>query len=127
MKKVNIILFGVGNVGSTLIDQLLKTKTNWQKESEIAVNIAVIANSKKALFKPEGIDENWKEDFEKNAQAYNLEDILEFSRKHQLENPVVVDATASKDLVQAYPKLVQTGFHLVAANKVANTLSVEFY
>ncbi|MDR9457945.1 MAG: aspartate kinase [Salegentibacter sp.] len=124
---MNIILFGVGNVGSTLIDQFLKIRSRWTAESGIRLNIPVIANSGKALFMPKGIGENWKEDFDKNAEAYKLEDILEFSQKHQLENPVAIDATVSKDLVLDYPKLVQNGFHLVAANKVSNTLSDEFY
>lgn len=127
MKKVNIILFGIGNVGSTLIDQFLKTKSAWEKDSEIDLNISLIANSEKALFKPEGIGANWKVDFDKNAKPYKLESILEFSRELQVENSIAIDATASKDLVLAYPKLVQIGFHLVAANKVANTLSDEFY
>ncbi|HEY9185118.1 MAG TPA: aspartate kinase [Salegentibacter sp.] len=127
MKKVNIILFGIGNVGGTLIAQLLKTRSLWTSEFGMSLNVPVISNSEKALFKPEGIGENWKVDFDENAQTYKLEDILKFSQKHQLENPVFIDATASKDVVLEYPKLVCKGFHLVAANKIANTLSIDFY
>ncbi|MGY5849983.1 aspartate kinase [Salegentibacter sp. F14] len=127
MKTVNIILFGVGNVGGTLIDQLLKIRTKWVKEFKLNLEIPVIANSEKALLRPGGISETWQEDFNHKAVSYQLESIFEFSRKHQLENPIIIDATASKDFVLEYPRLVQNGFHLVAANKLANTLSQEFY
>ena len=127
MKKINIILFGVGNVGSTLIGQLLTTKNKWKKQAGLDINIPVIANSKRALFNVEGISDNWKEGFEKNSETYSLEDILEFTKTHKLENLIAVDATANKELVLNYQKLVRNGFHLVAANKVANTLSDEFY
>ncbi|WP_081211967.1 homoserine dehydrogenase family protein [Salegentibacter sediminis] len=127
MKEVNIILFGVGNVGNRLIDQFLKIRSRWVEEFEISLKIPVIANSEKAIFKPEGIGENWEKDFQYSAVSYQLESILEFNREHQLENPVVIDATASKELVLHYPELVKKGFHLVAANKIANTLSGEFY
>ena len=61
MKKVNIILFGIGNVGSTLIQQLLDAKKQWEKHSGVSVNIPVIANSKKALFNAEGpLDPDWR-------------------------------------------------------------------
>jgi len=127
MKKVNIILFGIGNVGSTLIQQLLDAKKQWEKHSGVSVNIPVIANSKKALFNAEGISENWKKDFKKSSEKYKLEDILDFTKENDLEHLIAIDATASKEFVEIYIRLIQNGFNLVAANKVANTLSAEFY
>ena len=74
MKKINIIIFGVGNVGSTLITQLLNTKQKWEEQG-IKLEIPVIANSRKALFKSEGIDETWKEGLEARSETYELKDI----------------------------------------------------
>ncbi|WP_372917757.1 aspartate kinase [Salegentibacter sp.] len=127
MKEVNIILFGVGNVGNTLISQLLENKDKWKKKKGLSVKIPVIANSQRAIFNPEGIDQDWKEKLKTSSEVYDLEDIIKFSKENKLENIIAVDATASKDIVLEYPKLVRSGFHLVAANKVANTLSDEFY
>lgn len=127
MKKVNIILFGIGNVGSTLINQLLNAKEQWEKNSGVSINIPVIANSTKALFTTEGISENWQEEFKSNAKNYKLEDILDFTRTNDLENLIGIDATASKEFASIYIRLIQNGFNLVAANKVANTLSSDFY
>ncbi|HSP12132.1 MAG TPA: hypothetical protein VLO29_06375 [Salegentibacter sp.] len=127
MKKVNIILFGVGNVGGTLISQLLENKDKWENELGISVKIPVITNSRRGLFKTEGIDQSWKEELDNSSKASDLEEIIQFSSENKLENLIAVDATASKDLVLKYPELVRNGFNLVAANKVANTLSDEFY
>ncbi|MBZ9728322.1 aspartate kinase [Salegentibacter sp. JZCK2] len=127
MKKVNIILFGIGNVGSTLIQQLLSAREQWEKHSGVSVSIPVIANSKKALYNAEGISENWQKDFKKSAEKYKLEDILDFTKENDLEHLIAIDATASKQFVELYIRLIQNGFNLVAANKVANTLSADFY
>lgn len=126
MKKVNLILFGIGNVGSTLVSQLLEAKSLWEKEG-LLINIPVVANSSAALLKVDGISENWQEEFAQNGQSYAIEDIIEFVETNQLRNLVAIDATASKEFVNHYIELVQNGFHLVAANKVANTLSGKFY
>lgn len=127
MKKVNIILFGIGNVGKTLIEQLLTAKKQWEENSGVSVNIPVIANSTKALLIAEGITENWEKDFKKSAKEYKLEDILDFTKEQDLEHLIAIDATASKEFVEIYIRLIQNGFNLVAANKVANTLSADFY
>ncbi|TDN90454.1 homoserine dehydrogenase [Salegentibacter sp. 24] len=127
MKKVNIILFGIGNVGSTLIQQLLGAKALWEKHSGVSVSIPVIANSRKVLFNPAGISENWQKEFKKSGKKYQLEDILDFTKEYGLEHLIAIDATASKNFVALYIRLIQNGFNLVAANKVANTLSADFY
>lgn len=126
MKRVNLVLFGIGNVGKTLIAQLLKAKPQWKKQG-IDLNIPVVANSSKALFEADGISENWEAEFKSSAKKYKLEDVLDFTKIHDYEHLIAVDATASKAFVDCYIRLVQNGFNLVAANKVANTLSSDFY
>lgn len=126
MKEINIVLFGIGKVGSTLIDQLLEAKSRW-KQDGIQLQIPVIANSGKALFKPEGVDRDWQQELQRNGKSYEIEDILEFVAENRLRNLVAIDATASKEFVELYIRLVRKGFHLVAANKIANTLSESFY
>lgn len=126
MKKINLILFGIGNVGKTLLIQLLEAKALWEQEG-LRVNIPVIANSSTALFTAKGVSGNWQEEFANKGKNYSLEDIIEFIEANQLRNLVAIDATASREFVDNYIGLVQNGFHLVAANKVANTLSGEFY
>ncbi|MGB8374957.1 MAG: aspartate kinase [Salegentibacter sp.] len=126
MKEVNIVLFGIGNVGKTLIGQLLAATEQWQNEG-VKLRIPVIANSTTALIAAEGISAEWNEDFGKNGKSYKVEDIVEFVSQKRLKNLIAVDATASKEFVENYIDLVQNKFHLIAANKIANTLSADFY
>lgn len=58
---------------------------------------------------------------------YKTEEIIAYVKEQGFKNVVVVDATASTSFVKHYPSFVQNGFHIVSANKMANTLHQEFY
>ncbi len=127
MKIVNIVLFGVGNVGSVLIKQVLALKEQLKRSGELEINIPVIVNSSIAFFEKKGVKNSWEADFKNFGVPYKLKDIIDYVQQNKYENLIAVDASASEDLVHNYTHLVRNGFHLVAANKVANTLSTEFY
>lgn len=127
VKKINIAIFGVGLVGGTLVDQILKSKENICDRKDVELNIFAIANSKKAVLNAQGIEENWRDDLVTNGQELGIEKISEFADKHHLENLIAVDNTASAAFVENYIDLVQKGFNLVSSNKIANTISFDFY
>ncbi|WP_311196064.1 hypothetical protein [Antarcticibacterium sp. 1MA-6-2] len=127
MTRVNVVLFGVGNVGSTLIQQILDIKKQLEASGEIEINLPVVVNSTIAFFEKRGVTSSWEADFKDYGFPYKLQDIIEYVKKNDLENVIAVDATASQELVNNYSLLIENGFHIVAANKVANTLSTEFY
>ncbi|WP_029035121.1 aspartate kinase [Salinimicrobium terrae] len=127
MKKINIVLFGTGNVGSKLVNQILQARERLRQEEELEINLPVIANSSTAFFQKENQQPSWEADLKNFGFPYKLEDILEYVQKQGYENLVAVDATASEEFVDNYLSLVRAGFHIVAANKVANTLSSQFY
>jgi aspartokinase/homoserine dehydrogenase 1 len=58
---------------------------------------------------------------------YSLDIIIEYTKKHHLENLIAVDNTASKTLTTNYIRLVENGFDLVSSNKIANTIGLDFY
>lgn len=124
---INVIVFGIGNVGSTLINQIHESHAFFKEKFHLDFKIPVIANSKKALFTSEGVTINWEDDFQATAQAYSRETIFDFVYQNQLENVIAVDATASEEIVKEYTSFVQNNFNLVAANKKANTLHFDFY
>lgn len=127
MKKVNIVLFGVGNVGSVLIKQVLALREKLEREGDLEINIPVIVNSTTAFFEKRGVRATWEADFKNFGVPYKLQNIIDYVKKNEYENLIAVDATASEELVNNYTYLIRNGFHLVAANKIANTLSTEFY
>lgn len=50
MTQVNLVILGKGNVGATLVDQLISFKPKLKKEQHLDIKIAVICNSTKAYF-----------------------------------------------------------------------------
>jgi homoserine dehydrogenase len=78
MKKLNLVLFGVGNVGSTLINQVLKLQEQLKEKGEIELNIPVILNSTTAFFEKKGVRSTWEADFKSFGVPYNFDAILNY-------------------------------------------------
>lgn len=126
-KKVNLAIFGHGNVGGTLIDQILKSSETIAKRKGIDLNVFAVANSRKILLNKKGIPKSWKSSIEAKGTGYKVEDIFEYAKENHLENLIVVDNTASQDFVAHYFDFVENGFDLVSSNKIANTLGFDYY
>jgi homoserine dehydrogenase len=125
--RVNIILFGIGNVGSTLINQVIESQKFFLEKRNIDLRFPIITNSTLAFFEKEGAKNQWEANFAQSAIPFRIEDIIEYVQEQQLENLIAVDATASQEIIKNYIPLIQNGFNIVAANKKANTLHLDFY
>lgn len=126
-RRVNLVIFGKGTVGATLINQIIAAQSDILKRKNISLQIVAIANSTKLLTDAKGITKDWKTQFEDSAKPYNFEKLQTFIEDNHLENLIAVDVTASKTFVEHYIPLIQNGFDLVSANKIANTISFDFY
>ncbi|KZS39116.1 homoserine dehydrogenase [Aquimarina aggregata] len=126
-KKINLAVFGHGLVGGTLIDQILKSAKQIEKRKKIKLNVFAVANSKKVLLEKNGIDVDWENKVKEVGEPYQLKDIVNYANDNHLENLIAVDNTASQDFTNNYLDLIAHGFDLVSSNKVANTLSFDFY
>jgi aspartokinase/homoserine dehydrogenase 1 len=127
VKIIHIVLFGIGNVGSTLINQINSAKDVLKKQKGIDLQIPVITNSKLIFTSEEGVGTTWESSFEKFSVPFKIEDIIAYVKEHKFENLIAVDATASADFVKNYIPLLENGFHIVSANKIANTLPFQDY
>ncbi|WP_100609982.1 bifunctional aspartate kinase/homoserine dehydrogenase I [Confluentibacter lentus] len=126
-KKINIAIFGHGGVGGALINQILKSKDDIENRKGINLNVFAIANSKKLLLNKKGADLNWKDAIKSASLETSIHDIIAFAKTHHLENLIAVDNTASPDFYKNYVPLIEAGFDLVSSNKIANTISHQFY
>ena len=126
-KKINIAIFGHGNVGGTLVDQILESAITIEERKKLKLNVFAVANSKKLLLNEKGVGENWKKNLKSTNQISNVDAVIAFADKYHLENLIAVDNTASQTFVSNYNELIDNGFDLVSSNKIANTLSYSFY
>ncbi|MFT6371019.1 MAG: aspartate kinase, partial [Maribacter sp.] len=126
-KKVNLAIFGHGNVGGTLIDQILKSTKTIAKRKRIDLRVFAIANSKKVVLNADGVSKHWKSELRTKGEPYSQQDIFDFAKTHHLENLIAIDNTASEDFVAHYFNFVENGFDMVSSNKIANTLGFDYY
>ncbi len=128
-KKINIAIFGKGNVGASLIDQILHSKQKILERKEINLNIFAISGTKDLLLNKKGISNDWKNKINSiNSTADNpVLQVIDYAKQHHLENLIAIDNTASKQFVENYTTLVKNGFDLISSNKQCNTGTYEAY
>jgi homoserine O-acetyltransferase len=127
-KKINIAIFGKGLVGATLIDQIIENTPSILERRKIQINVFAVANSTKVLLSKDGISKTWKENLiEHGDEHISIADVISFAKRHHFENLIAVDNTANVNFVKHYIPFIEAGFDLVSCNKIANTLSFDFY
>lgn len=126
-KQVNLFLAGTGNVGGKLIAQLQQQQKYLQDNLRLQLRVIGMANSRKMLFKEEGIDlNNWKDALE-TGEPMNLQQFVDEVKARNLRNSVFVDVTANGEVAKVYDQLLSKSISVVACNKVACSSSFEYY
>ena len=126
-KRINLVIFGRGTVGGTLIEQIFQARADILKRRNINLQIVAIANSKEVVFNHKGISPANYTAFDTLKVPYQISELIAQVQQHHLENLIAIDVTASKAFVENYLPLVENGFDLVSANKIANTIGYPFY
>ncbi|SEH56933.1 ACT domain-containing protein [Epilithonimonas hominis] len=126
-KTVHLALIGHGNVGGTLVEQILDSAYDILNRKRVDLKIVAIANSKKIAFNKAGFGSDWRQKIKYSTTDSSVDSLVDFAKEHHLENLVMVDNTASKDFVKHYPLFVENGFDIVGSNKIYNTLPISEY
>lgn len=126
-KTINVFLIGIGGVGKSLIQQILKQK-NFLAKKNIEIKIRIIANSKKILFLDDSIDlKNWETAFKESKEKFNLEILNTVLKNNYFLNSVLIDCTSDEILSKQYVNFFSKGFHVITSSKKANTSSLKYY
>ena len=124
---MDVILLGCGNVGTTLLQQFQKQDGSLASDHK-ALHVRAIANSRKLLVGNDTIElSNWKEELEEHGCAWTVDDIIDIRKQLGLLNPTIIDCTSDQGLAVEYANFLANGFNVVAANKKANTGSMDYY
>ena len=126
-KTVHLALIGHGNVGGTLVEQILDSAYDILNRKRVDLKIIAIANSRKIAFNKAGFGSDWRQKIKYSTTDSSVDSLVDFAKEHHLENLVMVDNTASKDFVKHYPTFVDNGFDIVGSNKIYNTLPISEY
>lgn len=122
---INIILFGIGNAGSALINKVTKERDTYGGVAP-EIHFPVITNSSVAFFEKDEDGYAWEANFIRFAIPFKIDDVVEYVLEHDLQNLIAVDATPSAALAAEYPDLVRTGFSIVSINESLQYLPENF-
>ena len=128
VKNLNLFVVGVGNVGGKLIEQIEAQEQYLLEKLQLKVNVIALSNSKKMLFKEEGIDlSDWKNNLIENGEALDLNQFHANVVELNLANSIFVDNTANYDIAQLYAGYLKESIAVVTCNKIAASSDYEIY
>ncbi|MDJ1483055.1 bifunctional aspartate kinase/homoserine dehydrogenase I [Cytophagaceae bacterium YF14B1] len=127
-RVLNIFLVGVGTVGGTLLRQMREQQEYFLHEYNLELRVTGVANSRKMWFDENGIHlPDWKNVLDNNGEAMSLGGFAGKMHEMNLRNSILVDCTASEDVVDLYEESLQRGISIVTPNKVACSGRYELY
>ena len=118
-KQINLFLAGVGTVGGKLIEQIRQQHDHICDAMRLNLRVIGLANSRKAVFEEEGLELSEAKNRLASADASDIAAFTDSILERNLRNAIFVDLTASKDVVEMYPKLLQKSISIIACNKIA--------
>jgi aspartokinase/homoserine dehydrogenase 1 len=127
LKQINIFIAGVGTVGKKLIEQLRLQHKEIAETLGLNLRVAGIANSKRFLLSEDGIEPEGYESALEAADNSNVEQFVGSLLSENMRNSVFVDVTASQQVVETYPRLLEKSVSIVACNKIACSSAYERY
>jgi aspartokinase/homoserine dehydrogenase 1 len=121
-KKLGVVLIGPGNIGGTFLKQIHQQQSYLHAEG-FDVRVCGIYDIGKAIFSSKGIElKRWKELLDNTAKKMNYSELLQHIAALHLTNAVLVDCTASPEIVNMYEDFVKLNMHIITPNKRANVL-----
>jgi aspartokinase/homoserine dehydrogenase 1 len=138
VRSVNLFLMGIGLIGGTLVEQFAEQRDVLADRYQIHINLAAVADSKKMIFKAEGLDPKTIKDRLKNSSSspaandvgiedFNLELFIKKMKSFNMPNTCFCDCTASDEIAGYYADILKASIPIVTPNKRANSGSLEYY
>ena len=125
-KRIGVVLFGKGNVGSAWLQLYKEQQANLSSQQNVQLTLCGAYNSQGGMLDFNGLDINTVlTDFQ--PQAFIWENLLANLALHPFDELVLVDLTASESVGLYYPEFAQHGFHLISSNKFAGAGDSDFY
>ena len=118
-KELHLFIAGTGLVGSKLLNQIRHQQEKFLINHRLKVNLIGLANSRKMLVQPNGIDIDCYQDLLDNGSKTNLDDFCMEMFALNLRNSVFIDCTASPEVAGHYKKIFNSYVSVVTANKIA--------
>lgn len=126
MKEISVIIFGVGGVGRTLIQQIIESRSAIANSNAITFKVVALADSRQWFFVPEGLsDRELTTAIERKAAGNPLggskrpaaEKMISMITAAGIKSGIMVDVTAVEGMEPAIDLALANGFGIALANK----------
>ena len=127
IRQLHLYIAGTGSVGNRLLE-MIENHNEYLVKERINLQLCGLINSRQMLIGDNPVDLcNRKTQMENDAEKASLYKFVEGILSRNLENSVFIDVTAAIEPVEYYNKLLSGNVTIVAANKRANSGSMEQY
>lgn len=117
---LHLFQIGVGTVGGNLLEQIRMQREHLLREHHLRIKVVGLANSRKMIFNPSGIDlDKWKDLLTVSEQPSDLKAYIEKIAGLNYRNSVLVDCTADARVADLYAQAFESYASVVTANKIA--------
>lgn len=127
-KRIGLVLFGKGNIGSRWLELFAREQKNISARSGFEFVLAGVVDSRRSLLNYDGLDASRAlAFFDDEAREMEEENLFLWMRAHPYDDLIVLDVTASESLAQQYRDFASYGFHVISANKLAGASCSDDY
>lgn len=119
-KRIGLVLFGKGNIGSRWLELFARERETISARSGFEFVLAGVVDSRCSLLNYEGVDASRAMAFfNDEAIEQDQESLFLWMRAHPYDDLVVLDVTASEHIADRYLDFASHGFHVISSNKLA--------
>ncbi|MGB4407082.1 MAG: bifunctional aspartate kinase/homoserine dehydrogenase I [Sphaerochaeta sp.] len=127
-QALSVGIFGPGNIGGTLLDQIASETLRLRDQFGLDIHIRGIANSKTMLLHQDGIDlATWREQLATEAEPLDVKKFAKHIGATYFPHSLIVDCTTSRALAREYVTWLEGGIHVITPNKKAGTEPYPYY
>jgi len=122
---LEIHLFGVGNVGGSLLDQIHRQQPILRRRG-LDLRVCTLGGSRRMLTSDpqsdQGLDlKNWRSELQASSIPSDFEGTLQRAQAHRTKTSVLVDCSTSPVLATRYADAFRHHLHVVTSNKRTNS------
>lgn len=118
-RDVAVFIAGLGRVGRELAQQIDAAAADRERRLGLRLNLRGVATSSRMLFGPALAAENLRARVDTDGIPLDLATLADAARAEGAGNAVFVDCSASDEPGRHFAQLLESGVHVVSANKRA--------
>ena len=119
---------GPGAIGKTLLAQLREQLPVLHSQFNMDVRVLGVADSKRMLLAPSGVDlGGWEAQFAAATAPADLSDFAKSLKSSFIPNVCIIDCSASERVASYYEEWMRQGIHVITPNKRANSGPFDYW